>query len=73
MAARTPDPLNTPLKLLATQAAGTEVILRNVIRAWEKLPGGQNYDARRVERWLRDDMKPAIDGAREHLGLQTQE
>ena len=37
--------------------------LQNVITAWEALPGG-HYSPGRIERWLVDDMKPAIDTAR---------
>jgi DICT domain-containing protein len=49
-----------------------EGALRNIIRAWEALPGGQSYTDIAVERWLRRDMKPAIDRARRLLGMPTE-
>lgn len=40
--------------------------LRNLISAWEKLPPG-NYRPHEVQRWLKEDMKPAVDEARAAL------
>lgn len=37
---------------------------RNFIDAWEALPGGQDHSVKRIERWLIEDMKPAVDRAR---------
>jgi hypothetical protein len=40
-------------------------VVKNLISAWEALPGGRNYGPGEVERWLREHMKPAIDAARQ--------
>lgn len=42
-------------------------ILKMVIAAWEKLPGGQSYSASQVAEWLVRDMKPVIDMARTYV------
>lgn len=42
------------------------VMVREIIAAWEALPGGQQ-SVRRVERWLAEDMKPVIDKARSEV------
>jgi len=49
-----------------SQQAGTEGALRGLVSAWEVLGGG-NYGPSRIQRWLIDDMKPAIDDARAML------
>jgi hypothetical protein len=41
--------------------------LQNLVKAWEALPLGF-YGARTVQRWMDDDIKPAIDQARKVLG-----
>jgi hypothetical protein len=46
-----------------------EAALRNVILAWEAMPGPQSYAARDIEVWLHNDMFPAITEARRTLGL----
>jgi len=38
--------------------------LKGIKDAWESLPGGTNYSPRVVEKWLINDMKPAIDAVR---------
>lgn len=43
--------------------------LKNVIEAWESLPGGQSYSAREIGIWLEKAMKPAMDNARKSLKL----
>jgi hypothetical protein len=49
-----------------------EEALRNIIEAWEALPGGRPHADIAVERWLRREMKPAIDRARRLLGIPTE-
>lgn len=44
----------------------TQDALRNIIRAWEATKPG-NTTAREIQRWLVEDMKPAIDAARSAL------
>jgi len=41
--------------------------LRELIAAWESLDGNRHYSSRKVEEWLADMMKPAIDNARAAL------
>ena len=41
--------------------------LHRVIRAWESLPGGRDYHPADIQRWLVEDMKPAMDAARAAL------
>jgi hypothetical protein len=50
-----------------------EEALRNIITAWEALPGEQSHTDIAVERWLRRSMKPAIDRARRVLGIPTEQ
>ncbi len=50
---------------IASLTARCEV-LRGVVAAWEMLPSG-HYGASQIDRWLREDMKPAIDAARAAL------
>lgn len=52
---------------LAEAEAERDAAHRNFIDAWEALPGGQNYSGHRIERWLIEDMKPAVDRARAGL------
>jgi len=42
-------------------------IMKRVVKAWETLPGDSLYSGAELERWLADDMKPAIDMARKQL------
>lgn len=42
--------------------------LNDLIDAWEALRGGRQVSKRDVERWLQEDMKPAIDAGRAVLG-----
>lgn len=49
------------------QRDALQELLADVMAAWEALPGGKNYSANRIERWLVDDMKPAIDEVRDEL------
>jgi hypothetical protein len=44
--------------------------LNALVDAWEALPGGRNYTQGTINRWLADDMKPAIDIARRVLGRE---
>lgn len=41
--------------------------LKNVVRAWEALPGGRNYSAYEIADWLKEEMSPAINKAREAI------
>lgn len=43
-----------------------EELLRNIVRAWKTLPGG-NYAPDIVQDWLNRQMKPALDAARRFL------
>ena len=38
-----------------------------VVDAWESLEGGRRYSAKDIERWLINDMKPAIDMLRKKI------
>jgi hypothetical protein len=40
------------------------ICIKNIIKAWEVLKGGKRYSKKKIEDWLIDDMKPAIDEAR---------
>lgn len=54
---------------LNDQALNTQAErLREIVEAWESLEGDKNYGIKVVEKWLIDDMKPAIDNIR--LALQ---
>lgn len=41
--------------------------LENVVKAWESLPGNKYYTREDIQNWLVEQMKPAIDAAREAL------
>ena len=41
--------------------------LREVVAKWEMLDGNRSYSSWKVEAWLIDTMKPAIDSARAAL------
>ena len=38
--------------------------LKEVIEAWESLPGGTNYSPSAIGSWLRNSMSPSINNAR---------
>ena len=38
--------------------------LENIIVAWESLEGNTSYSPAEIQRWLIEDMKPAIDDVR---------
>jgi hypothetical protein len=42
-------------------------LLKEQVSAWESLPGGRNYNAKEIERWLRNNMSPSIDKLRTTL------
>ena len=46
---------------------GERAALEALVEAWESLSVG-NYSPARIQRWLNEDMKPAIDAARTVLG-----
>jgi len=48
------------------RALDAEAKLKAIVDAWEVLPGGKNYYIREIEEWLINDMKPAIDKARDN-------
>jgi len=52
----------------AADDAGVREALRNVIMAWEATKPG-NTTTREIQRWLVEDMKPAVDAARAALSL----
>ncbi len=35
-------------------------VLREVMRAWNVLPGGRTYSKEQIERWMNEDMGPVI-------------
>jgi hypothetical protein len=43
------------------------ICIKNIIKAWEVLKGGKRYSNKKIEDWLIDNMKPAIDEARKVL------
>jgi hypothetical protein len=43
------------------------ICIKNIIKAWEVLKGGKRYSNKKIEDWLIDNMKPAIDEARKLL------
>ena len=45
----------------------TEDLLRDVLAAWDALPGGRRHDKADVERWLAEEMAPAIARIRERV------
>ncbi|MER9665493.1 hypothetical protein [Mesorhizobium sp. M0203] len=47
---------------------GVVEALRNVVTAWEATKSGKT-SVREIQRWLVEDMKPAIDAARRSLAL----
>lgn len=52
---------------------GTEDALNNLIDAWESLPGGRHYSKKDIQKWLMNQMKPAVDKARKSLGRDIPE
>lgn len=44
-----------------------EDLLRDVLTAWESLPGGRTQSVRDVERWLASEMAPAMQRVRDAL------
>lgn len=42
-------------------------VLEDLIKAWESLPGNAEYPPRIIEKWLVQDMTPAIMKARSWL------
>jgi hypothetical protein len=52
------------IRALLAERDALLVLLEALVRAWETLPGGKQQPVRAVERWLSDDMKPAVDEAR---------
>lgn len=42
-------------------------LLNNIIIAWESLEGDKNYSPKEISKWLKEEMKPAIDDIRNHL------
>jgi hypothetical protein len=42
-------------------------VFKNIIKAWESLPGGENYSPKQIEKWLVNKMGPAINKAREQV------
>jgi hypothetical protein len=45
----------------------TEQDAKDIIKAWEKLPGGKRYSVREVQNWLIHIMSPAINKLRKKL------
>ena len=39
--------------------------VKNLIKAWESLEGDKNYTPKEIQKWLIEEMKPAIDKLRE--------
>jgi hypothetical protein len=68
--------LMTEIERLRAAAVGANVgadqsVLQALVAAWEALPGGYGYTPRQIERWLVDDMSPAINAARAALRVGT--
>jgi hypothetical protein len=60
----------TPEKALCGSVSAKERALKEVVKAWESLPGGR-YSAQEVERWLAGPMVKAINKARKALTPNT--
>ncbi len=41
--------------------------VKKLIKAWESLKGDKNYTPKEIEKWLVNEMKPAIDRLRKKL------
>ncbi len=41
--------------------------VKKLIKAWESLKGDENYTPKEIEKWLVNEMKPAIDKLRKKL------
>ena len=52
------------------RASAFEVEARNLIAAWESLPGGANYSTSTIQNWLWGPMKAAFDRARAALSAK---
>jgi len=53
------------------QSTDLRAALIQVVRAWESLPGGRWHRWQTIQGWLEADMKPAIDAARQALGVKV--
>lgn len=40
---------------------------QDVIKAWESLPGNKNYTPKEIQKWLVENMSPAINALRVKL------
>lgn len=54
------------------QMSEVERALRDLIKAWETLPGPRHYSPDEIQQWLRGSMSPAINNARTILGISNQ-
>lgn len=41
--------------------------VKNLLKAWESLEGNRNYTLKEIEKWLVEEMAPAINLLRETL------
>ena len=62
--------LSTRLKQDVNRWRMIELVAGQLIDAWDVLPGGRDYKAEVIARWLSADMAPAIDNMRTALGRQ---
>ncbi len=46
-----------------------EKTAKEIIKAWESLEGDKRYSPHQIQKWLIEDMKPAIDKLRKELKL----
>lgn len=44
---------------------------RDMVTAWESLPGNTHHSVSRAQRWIVEDMKPAVDKLRAALNLEV--
>jgi hypothetical protein len=49
------------------------VAARDMIKAWESLPGPNNYSASDIQHWITRQLKPGIDGLRYALAVTEME
>jgi len=54
---------------LAAEMSKLHSALSAVVTAWESTPSGYTT-GREIQRWIVEDMKPAIDGARDVLAVK---
>ena len=56
------------VKIIVSKEAEYEKQLHAIIDAWEAIQGGCQINVNVIEKWLADDMGPAINNVRDMLG-----